>query len=45
MLSNVIVNNIIKVVVVNLLQYDNLTKIDLTSKVINFCANGLLVFQ
>ncbi len=44
MLSNVIINNLIKVVVANLLQCDNLSKIDLTSKVINFCANGLLVF-
>ncbi len=45
MLSNVIVNNLIKVIMAKLLQYDNLLKIDLTSKVINFCVNGLLVFQ
>jgi hypothetical protein len=41
----VIIHNLLKVVVANLLQYDNLSKIDLTSKVINFRANGLLVFQ
>jgi hypothetical protein len=28
-----------------LLQYDNLFKIELTSKVINFRVNGLLAFQ
>jgi hypothetical protein len=45
MLSNVIINNLIKVVVANLLQYNNFSKIDLTSKIINFHANALLVFQ
>jgi len=45
MLSNVIVNNLIKVIVAKLLQYANLFKIDLTSKIINFRVNGLLVFQ
>jgi hypothetical protein len=45
MLSNVIITNLIKVIVASLLQYDNLFNIDLTSKVINFCVNGLLVFE
>jgi hypothetical protein len=45
MLSNVIVNNLIKVIMEKLLQYDNLFKIELTSKVINFRVNGLLAFQ
>jgi hypothetical protein len=38
-------NNLIKVIVANLLEYQNLFYIDLASKLINFGVDGMLVFQ
>jgi hypothetical protein len=38
-------NNPIKVIVANLLQYGNLFKIDMTSKLTNFGIDGVSIFQ
>jgi hypothetical protein len=40
-----IVNNLTKVIVDSVLQYGGLSKFDLVSKLINFGANGISVFQ
>ncbi len=37
-------NNLTKVIVDNVLQYERLSKFDLVSKLISFGANGVLVF-
>jgi hypothetical protein len=40
-----IVNNLTKVIVDSVLQYGGLSKFDLASKLINFGANGVSIFQ